>query len=137
MRARLHICQPFQLTPCSDPFGATFYHDRINSPSFPRDSSSFWIWFSRKNMATVNASSASSCNLGGITTLSSPIKSSGGGFGHSILRRGNSERNSGCGDYSVAEEREHGPLFIASQERVWISCNVQILSSLQMVDSHA
>uniref|UniRef100_A0A3P8T3A2 Selenoprotein F n=1 Tax=Amphiprion percula TaxID=161767 RepID=A0A3P8T3A2_AMPPE len=26
-----------------------------NLPSFPRDSSSFWIWFSRKNMATLSA----------------------------------------------------------------------------------
>lgn len=47
-----------------------------NLPSFPRDSSSFWIWFSKTNMATANASSARSCNLGGIMTRSSPIKSS-------------------------------------------------------------
>ena len=36
-------------------------------------------------MATANASSASSCNLGGIMTLSSPIKSSTTGFGQSTL----------------------------------------------------
>ena len=60
----------------------------LNLPSFPRDSSSFWIWFSRKNMATANASSARSCNLGGIMTLSSPIKSSREGFGQSMLSGG-------------------------------------------------
>lgn len=45
-------------------------------PSFPRDSSSFWIWFSKKNMATANAKSARSWNFGGIMILRSPIKQS-------------------------------------------------------------
>lgn len=60
---------------------------RFNLPSFPRDSSSFWIWFSRKNMATAKASSARSCNLGGIMTLSSPIKSSREGIWSVHARR--------------------------------------------------
>lgn len=42
-------------------------------PSFPRESSSFWIWFSRKSIATPKVSTANSCNLGGIIILSSPI----------------------------------------------------------------
>lgn len=49
----------------------------FNLPRCPRDSSSFWIWFSRRNMATANANAARSCTLGGIMTLSSPIKPSG------------------------------------------------------------
>lgn len=80
----------------------------LNLPSFPRDSSSFWIWFSRKNMATANASSARSCNLGGIMTLSSPIKSSREGFGQSMLSGGDTENthihtHSDDGDYKAAE----------------------------------
>lgn len=62
-----------------------------NSPSFPLDSSRFWIWFSRTSMATANASSASSCNLGGIMTLSSPMNSSGPGLGQSMLGGGRTE----------------------------------------------
>lgn len=98
MRARPHLsARAPPHTVLRSRFGAAFRRDRFNLPSFPRDSSSFWIWFSRKNMATANASSASSCNLGGIMTLSNPIKSSGEGFGHSILGRDNTETNSGCG----------------------------------------
>lgn len=44
------------------------------SPSFARDSSSFWIWFSKKSIATAKATTASSCNLGGIIILRSPMK---------------------------------------------------------------
>ncbi len=43
-------------------------------PSFARDSSSFWIWFSINSIATPNAITASSWNLGGIMILRSPIK---------------------------------------------------------------
>ena len=45
-----------------------------SSPSFDRDSSSFWIWFSKKSIATAKATTASSCNLGGIIILRSPMK---------------------------------------------------------------
>jgi hypothetical protein len=49
-------------------------HRSAASPSFARDSSSFWIWFSKKSIATAKATTASSCNLGGIIILRSPMK---------------------------------------------------------------
>lgn len=99
--------------------------NRLNLPSFPRDSSSFWIWFSRKNMATANASSARSCNLGGIMTLSSPIKSSREGFGQSMLRGGHTE-NAHTATTAITKRLSVCawpclPLY------VWISPDVQIL----------
>ncbi len=45
-------------------------------PSFPRDSSSFWIWFSKKIIAMAKANRARSWNFGGIFNLKSPIKKS-------------------------------------------------------------
>lgn len=98
---------------------------RINLPIFPRDSSSFWIWFSRKNMATANASSARSCNLGGIMTLSSPIKSSREGFGQSMLRGGHTENAHTA--TTVITKRLSVCAWPSLRLRVWISPDVQIL----------
>lgn len=44
------------------------------SPSLLLESSSLWIWFSMKSIATAKARTASSCNLGGIVVRRSPIK---------------------------------------------------------------
>lgn len=100
--------------------------DRLNLPSFPRDSSSFWIWFSKKNMATAKASSARSCNLGGIMTLSSPIKSSRQRYWSVHAQAGRHWKRTRLQSGWVCM---HGPVFFCVL--VWISTTVQIISLTQ------
>lgn len=108
--------QPWVFLRCSHWMGSRC--SRLNLPSFPRDSSSFWIWFSRKNMATANASSARSCILGGIMTRSSPIKSSRKGFGQSMLRGGDGKNR---GSTTVTTKRRILCAWPSLPPSVWIS----------------
>lgn len=101
-----------------------------NLPSFPRDSSSFWIWFSKTNMATANASSASSCNLGGIMTRSSPIKSSRSKIWSVHARRRRHWKRThthtlGWRWLQSGWVSVHGP--VSSAARVWVYPTVPIL----------
>lgn len=107
-------------------YGIRLSFSRINLPSFPRDSSSFWIWFSRKNMATANASSARSCNLGGIMTLSSPIKSSREGVWSLHAQRGGHTKNTHTAT-TVITKRLSVCAWPSLPVCVWTSPDVQIL----------
>lgn len=106
--------------------------DRLNLPSFPRDSSSFWIWFSKKNMATAKASSARSCNLGGIMTLRSPIKSSRQRYRSVHAQAGRHWKRTRLQSGWVCM---HGPVFFCVL--AWIFTTVQIISLTQTRYGHA